>query len=65
MPNQKTPDFSFSRRLGYTHYDVDVYCDPDAKVTYEDRLIELIRNNLLAENADAHNHTASDDNSAA
>ncbi len=43
MAERKTPTYSFSRRLGYTHYDVDVTCDPDAKATYEDRLLELIR----------------------
>ena len=43
MAERKTPTYSFSRRLGYTHYDVNVTCDPNAKVTYEDRLLELIR----------------------
>ncbi len=43
MAERKTPTYSFSRRLGYTHYDVDVTCDPNAKATYEDRLLELIR----------------------
>ncbi len=43
MAERKTPTYSFSRRLGYAHYDVDVTCDPDAKATYEDRLLELIR----------------------
>ncbi len=44
MAERKIPTYSFSRRLGYTHYDVDVTCDPNAKATYEDRLLELIRN---------------------
>lgn len=43
MVERKTTAYSFSRRLGYTHYDVDVTCDPDAKATYEDRLLEPIR----------------------
>ncbi len=43
MAEHKNPTYSFSRRLGYTHYDVDVTCDPNAKATYEDRLLELIR----------------------
>lgn len=43
MAERKTTTYSFSRRLGYTHYDVDVTCDPNAKATYEDRLLELIR----------------------
>ncbi len=43
MAERKTPTYSFSRRLGYTHYDVDVACDPNANATYEDRLLELIR----------------------
>ena len=43
MVERKTTAYSFSRRLGYTHYDVDVTCDPDAKATYEDRLPEPIR----------------------
>ncbi len=43
MAERKTPTYSFSRRLGYTHYDVDVTCDPNANATYEDRLLELIR----------------------
>ena len=46
MTKRTTTTFSFSRRLGYTHYDVDVTCDPDAKATYEDRLLELIRSGL-------------------
>ncbi len=44
MAERKAPTYSFSRRLGYTHYDVDVTCDPNANATYEDRLLELIRN---------------------
>ncbi len=44
MAERKTPTYSFSRRLGYTHYDVDVTCDPNANATYEDRLLVLIRN---------------------
>ena len=44
MTKRTTTTFSFSRRLGYTHYDVDVTCD--AKATYEDRLLELIRSGL-------------------
>lgn len=44
MAERKTTTYSFSRRLGYTHYDVNVTCDPNAKATYEDRLLELIRN---------------------
>ncbi len=43
MAERKTTTYSFSRRLGYTHYDVNVTCDPNAKATYEDRLLELIR----------------------
>lgn len=43
MAERKTATYSFSRRLGYTHYDVDVTCDPNTKATYEDRLLELIR----------------------
>ncbi len=43
MAERKIPTYSFSRRLGYTHYDVVVTCDPYAKATYEDRLLELIR----------------------
>ncbi len=46
MTKRTTTTFSFSRRLGYTHYDVDVTCDPDVKATYEDRLLELIRSGL-------------------
>ena len=43
MAERKTTTYSFFRRLGYTHYDVNVTCDPNAKATYEDRLLELIR----------------------
>ncbi len=43
MAERKTTTYSFSRRLGYTYYDVDVTCDPNANATYEDRLLELIR----------------------
>lgn len=49
MTERKTTTYSFSRRLGYTHYDVDVTCDPNAKATYEDRLLELIRSQLRAQ----------------
>ena len=30
--------------MGYTHFDVSVTCSPDAKATYEEKLLELIRN---------------------
>ena len=46
LTKRTTTTFSFSRRLGYTHYDVDVTYDPDAKATYEDRVLELIRSGL-------------------
>ena len=49
MTEHKTTTYSFSRRLGYTHYDVDVTCDPNAKATYEDRLLELILSQLRAQ----------------
>lgn len=44
MTERQTTTYSFSRRLGYTHYDVDVTCDPNANATYEDRLLELLCN---------------------
>lgn len=43
MTEQNNTTFSFTRRLGYTHYDVHVACDPNAKATYEDRLLALVR----------------------
>lgn len=46
MTKRTTTTFSFSRRLGYTHYDVDVTCDPNVKATYEDRLLKLICSGL-------------------
>lgn len=48
MAERETLTHSFSRRLGYTHYNVNVTCHPNAKVTYEDRLLELIRSMPLA-----------------
>lgn len=52
MAERNTPTFTFSRRMGYTHFDVSVTCSPDAKATYEEKLLELIRN-IPQENAPA------------
>ena len=40
---QNTPVMKMTRRYGRTVYKVAAYCSPDSKATYEDRLLQLIR----------------------
>ncbi len=49
MSEQRTPVFTFTQRLGNTNFKVNVYCKDDTDVTYEDRLLALIRSGILAE----------------
>ena len=49
MTEQRTPTFTVSQRLSNTHFKVNVYCKADAEVTYEDKLLELIRSGMLTE----------------
>lgn len=49
MTEQRTPTFTFSQRLSNTNFKVNVYCKDDADVTYEDKLLELVRSGMLTE----------------
>ena len=47
MTEKRTPIFTFTRRIGNTNFTVRAYCDDDIAVTYEDKLLELIRSGVL------------------
>ena len=47
MTEKRTPIFTFTRRIGNTNFIVRAYCDDDIAVTYEDKLLELIRSGML------------------
>lgn len=55
MPNN--PNYTFSCRAGNTNFDVNVFCSPDTEVTFEDRLLDLIRNEIVndIQQQDPHN----------
>ena len=55
MPNN--PNYTFSCRAGNTKFDVNVFCSPDTEVTFEDRLLDLIRNEIVndIQQQDPHN----------
>ena len=43
MTEKRIPVFTFTRRIGNTNFTVRAYCDDDIAVTYEDKLLELIK----------------------
>ena len=43
MTEKRTPIFTFTKRIGNTNFTVRAYCDDDIAATYEDKLLELIR----------------------
>ena len=45
MPNN--PNYTFSCWAGNTNFDVNVFCSPDTEATFEDRLLDLIRNEIV------------------
>ena len=47
MTEKRIPIFTFTRRIGNTNFTVRAYCDDDIAVTYEDKLLELIRSGML------------------
>ena len=51
MTEKRTPIFTFTRRIGNTNFTVRAYCDDDIAVTYEDKLLELIRSGALQADA--------------
>ena len=51
MTEKRTPIFTFTRRIGNTNFTVRAYCDDDIAVTYEDKLLELIRSGVLQADA--------------
>lgn len=51
MSEKRIPTFTFSRRLGHTTYSVNVFGKDDEAVTYEDKLLELIRSGALQADA--------------
>ena len=48
---KRTPIFTCIRRIGNTNFTVRAYCDDDIAVTYEDKLLELIRSGALQTDA--------------
>ena len=51
MTEKRIPIFTFTQRIGNTNFTVRAYCDDDIAVTYEDKLLELIRSGVLQTNA--------------
>ena len=51
MTEKRTPIFTFTQRIGNTNFTVRAYCDDDIAVTYEDKLLELIRSGVLQADA--------------
>ena len=51
MSEKRIPTFTFSRWLGHTTYSVNVFGKDDEAVTYEDKLLELIRSGALQTDA--------------
>ncbi len=51
MTEKRIPLFTFTRRIGNTNFTVHAYCDDDIAVTYEDKLLELIRSGVLQADA--------------
>ena len=47
MTEKRIPIFTFTQRIGNTNFTVRAYCDNDIAVTYEDKLLELIRSGAL------------------
>ena len=45
MPNN--PNYTFSCRAGNTNFDVNVFCSSDTEATFEDLLLDLIRNEIV------------------
>ena len=48
---KRTPIFTFTQRIGNTNFTVRAYCNDDIAVTYEDKLLELIRSGVLQADA--------------
>lgn len=53
MTGNRTPTFTFTQRIGNTNFTVHAYCNNDIAVTYEDKLLELIRSGALQIDASA------------
>ena len=53
MTEKRTPIFTFTQRIGNTNFTVHAYCNDDIAVTYEDKLLELIRGGALQMDASA------------
>ena len=51
MTEKRIPIFTFTQRIGNTNFTVRTYCDDDIAVTYEDKLLELIRSGALQTDA--------------
>ena len=51
MTEKHIPIFTFTQRIGNTNFTVRAYCDDDIAVTYEDKLLELIRSGVLQADA--------------
>ena len=53
MTENRMPTFTFTQRIGNTNFTVHAYCNDDIAVTYEDKLLELIRGGALQMDASA------------
>ena len=51
MTEKRIPIFTLTQRIGNTNFTARAYCDDDIAVTYEDKLLELIRSGVLQEDA--------------
>ena len=51
MTEKRIPLFTFTQRIGNTNFTVRAYCADDIAVTYEDKLLELIRSGTLQADA--------------
>ena len=51
MTEQRTPIFTFTQRIGNTNFTVRAYCVDDIAVTYEVKLLVLIRSGALQADA--------------
>ena len=51
MTEKRIPLLTFTRRIGNTNFTVRAFCDDDIAVTYEDKLLELIRSGVLQADA--------------
>ena len=52
MENTRTPAFSLRRRIGSTNYSVIAYASATSAETFEDKILRLVRNEVLDSGAE-------------